>query len=112
MKNVRFIIMVLLLVIISAVGGAAQTTPDYDSVEELLLLLRIDETLARTFERCDQLPPVFPTDGGGELTPEQLRLPRNIWQLFDLMLEELSWEGKDDYIRSTVQSIRKKRFKN
>ena len=102
MKNARLIITVLFIVTICFASGAAQMTPDYDSVEELLLLLRIDETLARTFE---QMRPTFlqyfQQMVAGELTPEQLQIvEKYMGKLLDLMQEEMSWEKlKDDYIR-------------
>ena len=101
MKSRRLISMLLLLVIISF-SGAAQKTADYNSVEELLLLMRIDETLTRTFA---QMRPTFLQQfqqlAGDELTTEQSQITEKyLEKLFDLMEEELSWEKlKDDYIR-------------
>ncbi len=101
MKSRRLISMLLLLVIISF-SGAAQKTADYNSVEELLLLMRIDETLTRTFA---QMRPTFLQQfqqlAGDELTTEQAQITEKyLEKLFDLMEEEISWEKlKDDYIR-------------
>lgn len=94
-------IMVLILATVT-LSCAAQMTASYDSVEELLLLMRIDETLTRTFA---QMRPTFLRQfqqlAGEELTPEQVQITEKyLEKLFDLMEEELSWEKlKDDYIR-------------
>lgn len=106
MNKVKLVVTVLIIGLICAAGSSVKANPDgnsyYDSVEELLLLMKMDETLERSFA---QIRPImiqqFQETTGRELTPEQGEvMGKYLGRLFDVMAEEMSWEKlKVDFIQ-------------
>lgn len=97
---------VILIGLIFLVGGLVNANPNadsyYESVEELLLLMKVDENLAYTFA---QLRPIlleqFQAMMDGDVTPEQIQImEKYMIEMLDMMEEEMSWDKmKDDYIQ-------------
>jgi len=96
---------VIIFGLIFLVGGLVNANPNadsyYESVEELLLLMKVDENLAYTFA---QLRPIlleqFQAMMDGDVTPEQVQImEKYMGEMLDMMEEEMSWEKiKDDFI--------------
>ena len=96
---------VIIFGLIFLVGGLVNANPNadsyYESVEELLLLMKVDENLAYTFA---QLRPIlleqFQAMMDGDVTSEQVQImEKYMGEMLDMMEEEMSWEKmKDDYI--------------
>lgn len=96
---------VIIIGLIFLVGGLVNANPNadsyYESVEELLLLMKVDENLAYTFA---QLRPIlleqFQAMMDGDVTPEQVQImEKYMGEMLDMMEEEMSWEKiKDDFI--------------
>lgn len=96
---------VILIGLIFLVGGLVNANPNadsyYESVEELLLLMKVDENLAYTFA---QLRPIlleqFQAMMDGDVTSEQVQImEKYMGEMLDMMEEEMSWEKiKDDFI--------------
>jgi len=96
---------VIIFGLIFLVGGLVNANPNadsyYESVEELLLLMKVDENLAYTFA---QLRPIlleqFQAMMDGDVTSEQVQImEKYMGEMLDMMEEEMSWEKiKDDFI--------------
>lgn len=96
---------VIIIGLIFLVGGLVNANPNadsyYESVEELLLLMKVDENLAYTFA---QLRPIlleqFQAMMDGDVTSEQVQImEKYMGEMLDMMEEEMSWEKiKDDFI--------------
>lgn len=106
MNKMRLVVIVLLIGLISVVGSVVKansnTNPYYDSVEELLLLMKMNETLERSFA---QIRPImiqqFQQIMDGELTPEQGEImEKYLGKLLNVLEEEMSWDRlKGDFIQ-------------
>mgnify|MGYP001038458461 CR=1 FL=1 len=106
MNKVKLVVKVMIIGLICMVGSFVNanpnTNPYYESVEELLLIMKIDENLSNSLA---QIRPMilqqFQQATPEEMTPEQVQvMEKFIGRLLDLMEEEMRWEKiKDDYIQ-------------